>query len=40
MILKGYAIFKEKQSGGLKNDIRNLFNVRARSRWACFVQSV
>ena len=26
MILKGDAIFKEKLTGGLKNDIRNLVN--------------
>ena len=29
MTLKGYAIFKEKLTGGLKNDIRNLINFHA-----------
>ena len=32
MTLKGDAIFKEKLTGGLKNDIRNLINFHARSR--------
>ena len=31
MTLKGYAIFKEKLSGGLKNDIRYLVNFHASS---------
>ena len=31
MTLKGYAIFKEKLTGGLKNDIRNLVNFHAGS---------
>ena len=31
MTLKGYAIFKEKLTGGLKNDIRNLLNFPASS---------
>ena len=31
MMLKGYAIFKEKLTGGLKNDIRNLVNFHASS---------
>ena len=30
--LKGDAIFKEKLTGGLKNDIRNLVNFHASSR--------
>ena len=32
MTLKGDAIFKEKLTGGLKNDIRNLLNFLASSR--------
>ena len=32
MTLKGDAIFKEKLTGGLKNDIRNLVNFNASSR--------
>ena len=32
MTLKGDAIFKEKLTGGLKNDIRNLVNFLASSR--------
>ena len=32
MTLKGDAIFKEKLTGGLKNDIRNLINFHASSR--------
>ena len=32
MTLKGDSIFKEKLTGGLKNDIRNLVNFHARSR--------
>ena len=31
MTLKAYAIFKEKLTGGLKNDIRNLVNFHASS---------
>ena len=31
MTLKGYAIFKEKLTGSLKNDIRNLVNFHASS---------
>ena len=31
MTLKGYAIFKVKLAGGLKNDIRNLVNFHTRS---------
>ena len=31
MALKGDAIFKEKLTGGLKNDIRNLLNIHATS---------
>ena len=31
MTLKGYAIFKVKLAGGLKNDIRNLVNFYTRS---------
>ena len=31
MTLKGDAIFKEKLTGGLKNDIRNLVNFHASS---------
>ena len=31
MTLKGYAIFKEKLSGALKNDIRNLLNFHTSS---------
>ena len=31
MTLKGYAVFKEKVTGGLKNDIRNLVNFDASS---------
>ena len=31
MTLKGDAIFKEKVTGGLKNDIRNLINFHASS---------
>ena len=31
MTLKGDAIFKEKMTGGLKNDIRNLINFHVRS---------
>ena len=31
MTPKGYAIFKEKLAGGLKNDIRNLVNFHACS---------
>ena len=30
--MKGDAIFKEKLTGGLKNDIRNLIDFHARSR--------
>ena len=32
MTLKGDAIFKEKLTGGLKNDIRNLINFHVSSR--------
>ena len=32
MTLKGDAIFKEKLTGGLKNDITNLINFHASSR--------
>ena len=32
MTLKGDSIFKEKLTGGLKNDIRNLVNFHASSR--------
>ena len=32
MTLKGDAIFKEKLTGGLENDIRNLVNFHASSR--------
>ena len=32
MTLKGDAIFKEKLTGGLKNDIRNLVNFHVSSR--------
>ena len=32
MKLKGDAIFKEKLTGGLKNDIRNLIKFHASSR--------
>ena len=32
MILKGYAIFIEKLTGGLKKDIKNLINFHASSR--------
>ena len=32
MILKGDAIFKEKLTDGLKNDIRNLVHFRVSSR--------
>ena len=32
MTLKGYAIFKERLTGGLKNDIRNLVNFHVSSR--------
>ena len=32
MTLKGDAIFKEKLTGGLKNDIRNLINFHRSSR--------
>ena len=32
MTLKGDAIFKEKLTGGLKNDIRNLVNFHGNSR--------
>ena len=32
MTLKGDAIFKEKLTNGLKNDIRNLVNFRPSSR--------
>ena len=32
MTLKGDSIFKEKLTGGLKNDIRNLINFHASSR--------
>ena len=32
MTLKSDAIFKEKYTGGLKNDIRNLVNFHASSR--------
>ena len=32
MTLKDDAIFKEKLTGGLKNDIRNLINFHASSR--------
>ena len=31
MILKGYAIFKEKLTGGLQNDRRNLVNFHESS---------
>ena len=31
MTLKGNAIFKEKLTGGLKNDVRNLINFHASS---------
>ena len=30
MTLKAYAIFREKLTGGFKNDMRNLANFRAR----------
>ena len=32
MTLKVYAIFKEKLTGGLKNDIRDLANFHASNR--------
>ena len=32
MTLKSYAIFKEKLTGGLKNDTRNLVNFHASSQ--------
>ena len=32
MTLKGDAIFKEKLTGGLKNDIMNLVNLHGNSR--------
>ena len=32
MTLKGDAIFKEKLSGGFKNNVRNLVNFHASSR--------
>ena len=32
MTLKGDAIFKEKLSGGLKNDLENLINFHANCR--------
>ena len=32
MTLKGYAIFKEKLTSGLENDIRNMVNFHASSR--------
>ena len=32
MTLKGDAIFKEKLTGGLKNDIKNLINFHESSR--------
>ena len=32
MTLKGDAIFKEKLTGGLKNDIRNLLNFHGNSQ--------
>ena len=32
MTLKGEAIFKEKLTGGLKTDLRNLVNFHASSR--------
>ena len=32
MTLKGDAIFKEKLTGGLKNDIKNLVNFHGSSR--------
>ena len=32
MTRKGYAIFKEKLTGGLKDDIRNLVNFHVSSR--------
>ena len=32
MTLKGDTMFKEKLTGGLKNDIRNLVNFHASSR--------
>ena len=32
MILKGCAIFKEKLTGGFKNDITNLVNFHASNR--------
>ena len=32
MTLTGYAIFKEKMTRGLENDIRNLVNFHASSR--------
>ena len=35
MILKGNAIFKEKLTDGLKNDITNLINSCANSRTIC-----
>ena len=43
--LKGDAKFKEKLTGGLKNDIRNLVNFHAVASlkictWARFVQSM
>ena len=31
MTLRGYAIFREKLIGGVKNDIRNLVNFHASS---------
>ena len=31
MTLKGYAIFKEKLTGGLKNGVRNLVNFHVSS---------
>ena len=31
MTMKGYAIFKGKSTGGLKNDIRNLVNFHTKS---------
>ena len=31
MTLKGYALFKKKSNGGLKNDIRNLVNFHPTS---------
>ena len=32
MTLKGDALFKDKLTGGLKNDVRNLVNFLASSR--------